>query len=366
MNIKKKILFIVPSMRGGGAERIISIILNFLDRNKFEPMLVLVKKEGPYLEDLPKDIQVIDLKMTKARYAIIKIIRIIKQTKPEIVFSTLGYLNILIAIIRPFLSKNILFIARESNTVSIQNKQEKYPILFDLLYKLFYNNFDQIILQSKYMKKDLIDHYNMIIEKSEVIYNPVNIEKVESLAEKNVTNLYNNNKFNLLVVGRLVHQKGFDLLIEAMARLDNRFHLTIIGRGEQESNLKYLAEFFGVMDKVTFAGFQNNPYTYMRHADLYILSSRYEGLPNVVLEANTCGIPVVAFNCPGGTGEIIENGINGFLCECQNIDELVETIDKASSYTFDKNKIKALIKNRHDVNIIINQYERLFDGENNR
>lgn len=366
MNIKKKVLFIVPSMRGGGAERIMSILLNFLDRNKFEPILVLLKKEGPYLQDLPKDIKIIDLQVTQARYAIIKIIKTIKQIKPDIVFSTLSYLNILIAMIRPLLSKNIVFIARESNTVSVKNKREKHPFIFDLLYKIFYNNFDQIVSQSEYMKKDLIDNYNIMIEKIEVIYNPVNITRIEVLANKNATNLYNSDKFNLLAVGRLDYQKGFDLLIEAMKKLDNRFHLTIVGEGEKEGKLKYLAESFDVKEKVTFAGFQSNPYIYMMHADLYILSSRYEGLPNVVLEANTCGTPVVAFNCPGGTSEIIENGINGFLCECQNIDELVVKINKASTYSFDKNKIKKLIKNRYDVYTIIKQYERLFDDKKNR
>ena len=360
MNVKKKILFIVPSMRGGGAERIMSIILNFLDKKKFDPILVLLKKEGPYLEDLSKDIQVIDLKVTQARYSIIKIMRIIKQIKPDIVFSTLGYLNILIAIIRPFLSKNIVFIARESNTVSVQNKQEKYPILFDLLYKIFYNNFDHIVSQSEYMRKDLIENYNIKRDNIEVIYNSVDIIKIEKLGNKNMPGLYEKDKFNLLAVGRVDYQKGYDLLIEAMRKLDKKFHLTIVGQDNEEGKLKHLLESFDLKEKVTFAGFQSNPYIYMMHADLYILSSMYEGLPNVVLEANTCGTPVVAFNCPGGTGEIIENGVNGFLCECGNIDELVEKINKASPYSFDKNKIKSLIKNKYNANRVIKYYERIF------
>lgn len=353
-------------MRGGGAERIISIILNFLDRKKFEPILVLLKKEGPYLADIPRDIQIVDLQASQARYAIIKIMRTIKQIKPDIVFSTLGYLNILIAIIRPLLPEKIIFIARESNTVSIKNKQEKYPMLFNVLYKVFYNNFNQIISQSEYMKKDLIDNYNIMTEKIEVIYNPVNIPKIKAFANKNITNPYKSDRFNLLSVGRLDDQKGYDLLIETMKKLDHRFHLTIVGEGKDESKLKYLVESFDIREKVTFVEFQSNPYVYMKYADLYILSSRYEGLPNVVLEANACGTPVVAFNCPGGTGEIIENGKNGFLCECGNITELAKKINKASSYTFDKNKIKSLIQNQYDVHIIIKQYEKIFYDKKNR
>lgn len=359
MEQKKKILFIVPSMRGGGAERIMSVILNFLDKKKFEPILVLLKKEGPYLEDLPNDIQVIDLNVTHARYSIMKIIRIIKKIKPDTVFSTLGYLNILIAIVRPFLSKNIVFIARESNTVSVQNKQEKYPFLYDWLYKVFYNNFDHIVSQSEYMKKDLIQNYHIKREKIEVIYNPVDIMKVENMGKKHISDLYQKDKFNLLAVGRLDYQKGYDLLMEVMVKLDDRFHLTIVGKDNEEGKLKHLRDSFDLKNKVTLAGFQANPYIYMMHADLLVLSSRYEGLPNVVLEANACGTPIVAFNCPGGTGEIIENGINGFLCECGNIDDMADKINKASLQKFDKDKIKSLTANKYNVHIVLKQYEEV-------
>lgn len=199
MDVKKKILFIVSNMNGGGAQRVISIILNYLDRTKFDPILVLLKKEGPYLKDLPEDIQVIDLH-TKARYAMIKIIKTIKQIKPDLVFSTLSYLNALIIIIRPFLSKNIIFIARETNTISITNKRQKYPMFFNLVYKVFYNNFNQIVSQSKYMKKDLIDNFNIIEDKVEVIYNPVDITKIKNFTNKNAGKLYKSDRFNLLAV----------------------------------------------------------------------------------------------------------------------------------------------------------------------
>lgn len=357
--MKNKIMFIVPSMRGGGSERVISILLKYLSRTKYDIILVLLKNEGKYLDDLPNDIKIIDLNVRKARFSIFKIRNAIKRFEPDIVFSTLGHLNLLISMIRPFLSKKIKFIARESNTVSIQNKQEKYPNLFNFLYKFFYNNFDLIVCQSNYMKNDLINNYDIKNAKIVVINNPVDTEYIKKMLKKSNQLFLDKNKVNLLAVGRLSKQKGYDLLLQALSKLDKKFHLTILGEGNEEIYLKALAKTLKIQNQVLFMAFQENPYKYMSQADLYILSSRYEGFPNVVLEAHTCGTPVVAFDCPGGTSEIIENGVNGFLCQCGKVDALVEKINKASLQRFDKNKIKNLTVNKYDVNIIITYYEKV-------
>ena len=115
--------------------------------------------------------------------------------------------------------------------------------------------------------------------------------------------------------------------------------------GEEKEKLLNLSKELNIEDRVHFLGFQKNPYKYMAQADLLILSSRYEGLPNVVLEANTCGLPVVAYNCPGGTREIIKDGLNGFLVECGNIDELAYKIEEA---------IKEL--NQYQNDMIVQEY----------
>lgn len=364
----KKIMFVIHQLNAGGAQRIIMSLADNLDKKKFEVILVVINNVGEFSNYSNKDVKIIDLKTPHARHSLFKLFRLIKKEQPDIVFSGIAYLNLLFAILIPIIKifvKNIKFIARETNTVSIQNTQEKYPKLFDRLYTMFYKNFDIIISQSKYMKNDLIENYKISNNKIKVINNPIDIEKNDKLVNETTVSLFDKSKINLLAAGRLNHQKGIDLLIEAMKLLNDKFHLTILGEGEERNNLINLAKELGVLEKITFAGFQKNPYVYMKQADLFVLSSRYEGFPNVVLEANACGTPVVAFNCPGGTGEIIENGTNGFLCECGDIVDLAQKIDKASLQRYDKNKIKSLIKNRYDVNIIIKQYQRLFHDENN-
>jgi glycosyltransferase involved in cell wall biosynthesis len=360
MTIRKRIIFIVPSMEGGGSERVISILVKHLSREKFDIILVLLKKKGEYLDSLPSDIPIIDLNVNAARFAIFKIRNIIRKLNPDIVFSTLGHLNILISILIPFLAPKIKFIARESSIVSLRKNQKYLTALFDFLYKTFYNNFDWIICQSDYMMNDLYNHYKIEKEKMIVINNPVDIENINTLSKESANLLFEKEKINLLAVGRLENVKGYDLLLQTLSELNSNYHLTIIGEGSEENVLKTLARTLNVENQINFLGFQKNPYKYMRQADLCILSSRYEGLPNVVLEANVCGTPVVAFECPGGTAEIIENGINGFLVECGNIKELKSKIKYTSLYKFDKDIIMNMINYKYNVDLIIKKYECIF------
>jgi glycosyltransferase involved in cell wall biosynthesis len=347
-----KLMLIVPSMNGGGSEKVMSILANNLDRSKFDITLVLLKKEGKYLNDLKNNINLIFLDSPQIRYSVIKLYQLIKEEQPDIVFSTLGSMNMILAILKPFF-KSVKFVARESSIVSIKNKKERYPKLFDFLYKTIYSNFHLIVSQSIYMKKDLIENYSIHKEKIRVINNPVDID---SIVEKSYTKELKE-KINLLAVGRLNKVKGYDLLLETISKSNNKYQLTILGEGQEENSLKELVNTLNISDRVFFLGFQANPYTFMKEADLMILSSRYEGFPNVVLEANTCGTPVVAFDCPGGTGEIIENGVNGFLVECGNVDVLAETINKAIIFNFDESTIKNLIKEKYSLKQIMNQYE---------
>ena len=345
-------------MRGGGSERVISIILNHINREGFDITLALLKKEGRYLDDLADDINIIDLDVKQARYSIFKIIKLIKEKKPDIVFSTLGYLNILISIIRPFFSKNIKFIARESSIVSVQNKQEKYPKLFDFLYKYFYSNFNLIISQSNYMKNDLISNYSIEKSKIVVINNPVDFDKI-NVASQTEEELFDKTKTNILAVGRLNPVKDFISLIKMVSKLDEKYHLTIVGEGDEKDNLLNLIDSLKLNKRVSLIGFQTNPYKYMKQADMLVLTSKYEGFPNVLLEANACGTPVVAFECPGGIGEIVDDGVNGFLVECGNINELANVIEKTTDYNWNDNTIIKNTKERYKIENIIDKYQNI-------
>ncbi len=360
MDVKTQtILFIVPSMEGGGSERVVSLIMQHLNRENFKIILVLLQKKGPYLKDIPIDIDMIDLKTPRLRHALISIPKIIKQKKPDIVFSTLSHLNIYLAMIRPFFSKNIKFIARESSIVSINNKNSPYPFLFDKLYSLFYNNFDLVIAQSNYMKDDLGTNYNINKSIIKVINNPVDIEKIEQLSHQDIQ-LFPHDTINLVAVGRLNPEKGYISLLHAFKNLSTGYTLSIIGEGPQETILNELIDTLQLHDTIKLLGFKSNPYPYMKQADIYVLPSKYEGFPNVILEAHSCGTPTLAYNCPGGTSEIIEEGLNGFLVECQNIEKLTQTIQKMATYDWSTSQIHDLTYHKYNVKKIIQLYEDTF------
>jgi glycosyltransferase involved in cell wall biosynthesis len=144
-----------------------------------------------------------------------------------------------------------------------------------------------------------------------------------------------------------------------MKLLDNKYHLNIIGEGSERVNLEAKIALLGITDKVTLHGSKNNPYIYMKEANLVVLSSKYEGFPNVILEANACGKFVIAFECPGVSEEIIENGINGVLIENNNFKSFAEAIQKYSNIKHDENLILETTK-RFEVQNIVKNYEAIF------
>jgi glycosyltransferase involved in cell wall biosynthesis len=130
-------------------------------------------------------------------------------------------------------------------------------------------------------------------------------------------------------MGRLTHQKGFDLLLEALAGVRAAgvpARLTIVGVGELEGALAAQAKALGLADVVAIVGFQEQPARFFAHADVFVLSSRYEGMPNVVLEALACGLPVVAFDCPHGVSEIVHDGVNGRLVPADDVPALTAAL----------------------------------------
>jgi glycosyltransferase involved in cell wall biosynthesis len=174
-------------------------------------------------------------------------------------------------------------------------------------YRKFCKRLDIIICQSSYMRDDLNANFAIPIDKLAVINNPIEAERVLQMASYPAEGRYgkDRNAIHLLAVGRLVAEKGFDLLIEAIALAGlKQLRVLVLGDGPLHKNLEAYAWSKGVQQQIRFAGFQKNPYAFMSRADALVLCSRYEGFPNVILEALACGTHVIATPAPGGIHEI--------------------------------------------------------------
>jgi len=326
--LKFRPLFILSDLEPGGAQRVILTILRHMDRKVFEPALVVVRPGGALTGDVPEDIQVHALKSRRVRFSFPSIFRICRAMRPQSLISTLSHLNLYLLSLRFLLPSKMELLVREANTPSMRLRATASPRLYRFLYRRFYPRADRVICNSLYMKEDLVNHFGLSPEKIVVIPNPVDMERIRSACDRG-ENPYGENRFHLVSVGRLTHQKGFDLLLKSLkggSREGGDFDLTIVGDGPQQNVLEEMAGELGISERVEFVGHRENPFPYMAHADLFISASRYEGSPNVILESLACGTPVLAFDCPGGTREIIREGKNGWLVPAEDVEAMARKI----------------------------------------
>tara|TARA_B100000963_G_scaffold17140_1_gene13100 strand:- start:17057 stop:18145 length:1089 start_codon:yes stop_codon:yes gene_type:complete len=308
----KKVFFIIPTLTQGGAERVLVTLLKFLDKSKCKATIMVVDmNEEVYSEEIPEEVDIIDLKCKRVRTAIPKIIFNLWRHRPNIVMSTLGHLNLAIAMTRLFMPRDIRFIARETIVVSEKLRRGKFQSLWKFLHKFFYPTFNRIICQSEDM---LIDMSEILGSKKNLtlINNPVDFQKIQRLSnlyDDSINKYYDDNSFTYLIAaGRLIEQKGFEMLIEAVALTNNlKIKLAILGHGPLEEKLISLIDKYKLQEKVTLLGYKKNPYAWISQANAFVLSSYYEGFPNVVLEALACGTPVISTPAPGGAKEILDS-----------------------------------------------------------
>ena len=354
MKKKISIIFILPDLETGGAERIVTTIANHLDREKFEPKILLLRKEGGYLDFLKEDVEIIDIKTPRIRHSLMPILKEIRKRKPDIVFSGFGEVNAYLAMFIKFFPKT-KFIARETNVVS-QHVTRKEIRFF---YK-FYNNYHKIICQSDDMQNDLIENFKIKREKIIKINNPVDFEFIDrKLENATKTESFSDGFKNIVAVGNLSARKGFDNLLKVFSHLKNeKIKLHILGDGKDAAILRQLKSDLK-LENVIFHGQQKNPYQFLEFADLFVLSSRYEGFPNVLLEAGACGTYALANNCKGGINEIIQEKINGEISDIENHEVFAGKLKSILNENYEKEQTINSIKSRFSKEIILQKYEEV-------
>ncbi|HEU5295303.1 MAG TPA: glycosyltransferase [Burkholderiaceae bacterium] len=350
----------IPTLTGGGAERVVVTLLQHLDRARFDLTLAVVDlRDAVFRAEIPSDVAFIDLRCARVRNALPKVIALIWRLRPDVVLSTLGHLNLALAIVRPLLPDSARYIARETIVVSHGITEHARSSWWAWAYKRFYRRFDKVICQSADMRDDLVQAFSIDAQRIVVINNPVDVRRIAAALEAVDPQSRSDGRSDaeqpmvrLVAAGRLVRQKGFDLLIEAIALARRRsYHLTLLGEGPLRDSLAALARSHGLRDRVEFLGFQPNPYPYLARADAFVLSSRYEGFPNIVLEALACGTPVVAVPAPGGVREILQSIQGCVIAESITAPALAVALDR-----WQPSRIPPRVVDRYSVASIVESY----------
>lgn len=358
----KDIILFIPSLGGGGAEHFTVNLANELVEKKVNVKLVVGNAKGPNLKRLSDRVQLTDLKCERVYRTLPKLVKFIKQNKHDVLFSTLDHANIVALMAHIISKKNSKVIIRQATI--LQNKIKSFKSYFlNKILMLLSKRADAVITTSKMMYDEFLYHSNINANKIFIIPNPVEINKVQEKlkAPLNCNWLTENNLPIVIAVGRLEAVKGFDKLLMAFYELKKRMpaKLIILGEGSLRSDLETQVEELGLIESVLMPGFVDNIYPFIHKADLFALTSSYEGFPNGMLEAMACNTHIVAFNCPGGVNEILQDGKWGKLVPLNDTDSLC----KAMFDILNKNS------NLPEVNIrandfsmekIINKYLDLF------
>lgn len=295
-------LFVLPSLETGGAERVMVTIANNLNATK---SLVTVCADGELRNTLKEDLAYTNLACNRVRRGFIPLVAHIRKTKPDVVISTITHINFMVLMIRFFLPSNTSIIVREATLPSFfltGNKLKKLIASFG--YKFLYPTADLVISPSQRIVDEFRDVFGLNTLNHAVLPNPVNVALLRDRARED----YNkpNAEINFISVARLNWAKGLDRLITIMAHIPSEldWHLTILGEGGERARLEGLIKTYNLQNKISLPGLAENPWSAMASADAFLLPSRWEGLPNVVLESLAVGTPVIATGEAGGIKEI--------------------------------------------------------------
>jgi len=312
---RARILLLIPHLGGGGAERVAAHLARGLSSDKYEVHLGLVTQTGAGLEEWPSTVALHGLGAPRVRAAALRLLHCVWQLEPDLILSGIFHLNFLVLLLRPFFPRKTRLLVRQNATVSAALTFENHPRFTRLLYRLLYRHAARVICQTPATAEDLAAELGIARQRLAVLDNPVDVEEIRRAASAQPS-LWTGPGPHLLAVGRLAREKGFDLLLRAMAAVRRQFpnaDLILAGDGPQRTPLESAARALGIEDAVRFAGRVDPPYAYFPGAALFVLSSRHEGMPNALLEAAAAGLPIVALPASQGIVDLLRGQPGAWL-----------------------------------------------------
>ena len=349
MTMKKNLSILINSLSGGGAERVVSILLQAL-QSEYEITLVLMNDTIVY--EVPSGVRVAYLENADAKESgILKILklpllgwrysRLCKRLHVDISLSFMYRPNFINVIAMLFGLKAKCIISERNTPSQTYGGKGMASVAGRSLVLWLYPKADLILPNSKGNAHDLVENFAIDPQKIEVIQNPVDVDKIIGLGKESVEDVSFEGKFTFVSVARLEVQKNHDITIRAFAKVpDADTQLLILGAGDQQQSLQALIDELGLQKSVKLLGFVKNPYKYMAKSDCFVLSSSREGFPNVLVEALACGLYVISSDCKSGPKEILEDSKLGMLYKVGDVQELEVKMRECMSAPMDKEKIK--------------------------
>lgn len=356
---------VVSSLRGGGAEQVALNLAAEFSRRGMRVDLVLVSAEGPLLEQVPHGVRIIDLGSSRARGAIRKLRAYLKRERPSSVIAVAFQNNLLAAIATLGLRKRPRLVlsvhSTASRAISGHGFLKRLWLSWGAL--LFYRRADAVVAVSEGAADDLSLEWGLDRRKITTIYNPVVQKSADNLGQdKADMRALNPNGWPLVVsAGRLTEAKDYPTLLAAakivLAKRQVRF--LILGEGELRTELEQLLREYDMAEHVSFLGWKSNPYPFYAAADVFVMSSAWEGFGNALVEAMACGTPVISTDCPSGPREILQDGLWGSLVPVGNAEALAAAIIK----TIDEGGVDARARAMDfTVEHAATSYSRLIEG----
>ncbi len=326
---KVDLALFLPSLIGGGAERVMVSLANTFAARGHSIDLVLASATGPYIDDVVPAVRIVDLKSSRVLTSIPKLARYIRETQPSSILSGIYHANLAAILARQISGRRERLIISEHNSLEPLSKSRTGAIALYLMRRL-YPRADGISAVSSGVAEDLQSYLGLPKESVRVVYNPVVTSQLSARAKEPLHHEWTQPGAPpiILGVGRLSRQKNFEMLVRSFAAIADTMdaRLVILGEGELRPALEDQIRTLGLEDRVLMPGFVANPYQWMAHARVFALSSRWEGLPGVLIEAMACGASVVATDCRNGPREILEDGKYGRLVPVDDDDAMAKAL----------------------------------------
>ena len=367
------VCFVAPSLAGGGAERVAVQVLNALDAARWDRCLYLFERRGPYLADVSPSIR-IESAIGASRFGQWRQLRrFFRAWRPDVIVVFLSYFSVLTAARAAGIPARVVFDVETPVSAFLADGDYRWSRpwmrrLFTIVMRRACAAADLLRATSSGVADDLVRTYGASPSRIRVVPNPVDVASIAAASDEPLDGAIAAAWTRPVIVaaGRLAEAKNYPLLIDALAKLRERIpaSLVILGDGDQAPKVRAAVNARGLGDVVHLCGFQRNPWKFIARADVFALTSRYEGFGNVLVEAMACGVPVVATASPG-TRDIVSDGVDGLLVERHDAGSVAAALARILEDADLRRRMGAAARRKAEsyrTDAIVGEYDRALAG----